>query len=242
MGHPRIPEAPIPVTIIGGHLGAGKTTLINHLLHQAEGRRFAVIVNEFGEMSGGVRPPPNEDVAVVRLFRGCICCGRTTEFVMALARAASAHPKPEHVLVEASGLSDLELIGEHARLRGLELDATVVVADAEAVRDQVQEPIAGPDVRRQLRAADLIVLNKIDLVTARERAGIRGWLTGLNPTSRLVEAAFGRVPILLLAGAWSALTHGAPARARHAGPESLVAHHASPLPEPIHLSISVPTS
>ena len=195
MHHSRIPETPIPVTIVGGYLGAGKTALVDHLLQQARGTRFAFIRNDFGGISTGWRPPSDAEVSVRRLSRGCICCQATTEFILALAELRSLYPRPDHVVVEASGVCDLASVAEHARLRGLRLDATVVVADAEAVRAQAEEPRSGPRVRRQLLAADLIVLNKIELLSRRERTSLLDWLGEMSPRPRILEASFGRVPV-----------------------------------------------
>jgi G3E family GTPase len=193
----RTPDAPIPVTIVGGCLGAGKTTLVNHLLENAGNTRLAVIVNDFGPVPPA-RSPAASPCVEVRLSSGCICCRATTEFIMALAQVRSHHSRPEHILVEASGASDLTSVAEYARLHGLRVEATVVVADAEAIRAQAVHPQRGRRLRRQLLAADLIVLNKAELLGSRERTSICDWLAGFIPRPRVVEASFGRVPASLL--------------------------------------------
>ena len=193
----RTPDAPIPVTIVGGLLGSGKTTLVNHLLENAGDGRLAVIVNDFGPVPPA-RPPAAAPCVEFRLSSGCICCRATTEFVMALAQVCSHHSRPDHVLVEASGASDLTAVAEFARLHGLRVEATVVVADAEAIRTQAVHPHRGRRLRRQLLAADLIVLNKVELLGPRERASVGDWLAGFIPRPRVVEASFGRIPASLL--------------------------------------------
>ena len=117
---------------------------------------------------------------------------------MALAQVRSHHSRPDHVLVEASGASDLTAVAEHARLHGLRVEATVVVADADAIRAQAVHPHRGRRLRRQLLAADLIVLNKAELLGQRERTSICDWLAGFIPRPRVVEASFGRVPVSLI--------------------------------------------
>ncbi len=208
----RTPDAPIPVTIVGGCLGSGKTTLVNHLLENAGEGRLAVIVNDFGQVPPAL-PPAASPCVEVRLSSGCICCRATTEFVMALAQVRSHHSRPDHVLVEASGASDLTAVAESARLHGLRVEATVVVADAEAIRSQAVHPHRGRRLRRQLLAADLIVLNKAELLGHRERTSICDWLAGFIPRPRVVETTFGRVPVSLIVDRSSEAT----AAAREAG-------------------------
>jgi G3E family GTPase len=193
----RTPDAPIPVTIVGGCLGSGKTTLVNHLLENAGESRLAVIVNDFGQVPPA-RPPAASPCVEVRLSAGCICCRATTEFVMALAQVRSHHSRPDHVLVEASGASNLTAVAEYARLHGLRVEATVVVADAEAIRSQAVHPHRGRRLRRQLLAADLIVLNNAELLGHRERTSICDWLAGFIPRPRVVETSFGRIPVSLI--------------------------------------------
>ena len=190
-------DAPIPVTIVGGCLGAGKTTLVNHLLENAGKSRLAVIVNDFGQVHRA-RPRAKSPCVEVRLSSGCICCRATTDFIMALAQVRTHHSRPDHVLVEASAASDLTAVAEFASLQGLRLEATVVVADAEAIRAQAVHPRRGRRLRRQLLAADLIVLNKAELLGRRERTSVCDWLAGFIPRPRVVEVSFGRVPVSLI--------------------------------------------
>jgi G3E family GTPase len=144
------------------------------------------------------RPPATSPCVEIRLSSGCICCRATTEFVIALAQVRSHYTRPDHVLVEASGASDLKAVAEYARLQGLRVEATVVVADAEAIRAQAVHPHRGRRLRRQLLAADLIVLNKVELLGRHERTSICDWLAGFIPRPRVVEASFGRVPFSLV--------------------------------------------
>src|SRR5262245_14075685 len=197
MHHARTPDAPIPVTIVGGCLGSGKTTLVNHLLENAGDSRLAVIVNDFGQ-APRARPRAASPCVEVRLSSGCICCRATTDFFMALAQVRSHRSRPDNVLVEASGASDLTAVAEHARLHGLRVEATVVVADAEAIRAQAVDLRRGRRLRRQLLAADLIVLNKAELLGPHERTSICDWLAGFIPRPRVVEVSFGRVPLSLV--------------------------------------------
>ncbi len=182
----------IPLTVIGGYLGAGKTTLLNHLLGQSRGRRFAVLVNDFGSL--------NIDAAlidgdVLTLENGCICCSMSSGLANALHTVSQMDPLPEHVLVESSGVSDPARVAAFAYTAPFSPDGIVVVADAETVRERSTDKYVGDSVLRQLKCADLIVLNKTDLVTPDQLADLRAWLGG-----RVLEASFGRVPLAELLG------------------------------------------
>jgi G3E family GTPase len=190
----RAPSDPIPLTVIGGYLGAGKTTFINHLLRNCGKRSLAVLMNDFGSVDLDSLLISRRRAQIISLNRGCICCARQTEFVMTLARLRSRLAPLDHVLVEASGISDPARIAEYADLHGLRLEAIICVADAEAVRVHAASSFNGLRVREQLTAADLLVFNKVDLVTEREKQSVRDWLAEVAPAARVVEATYGRIP------------------------------------------------
>jgi G3E family GTPase len=190
----RVPTDPIPLTVIGGYLGAGKTTFINHLLRNCGRRSLAVLMNDFGSVDLDSMLISRRRAQIISLNRGCICCARQTEFVMTLARLRSRLAPLDHVLVEASGISDPARIAEYADLHGLRLEAIICVADAEAVRVHAASSFNGFRVREQLTAADVLVFNKVDLVTQREKQSVRDWLAEVAPAARIVEATYGRIP------------------------------------------------
>jgi G3E family GTPase len=191
----------IPLTVVGGYLGAGKTTLVNHLLRHNAGRRFAVLVNDFGQINVDADLIAGQEDGTIALTNGCVCCSLAGGFVVALTALREREPPPEHVIVEASGVSDPHKLAQYGHMPGYRLDGTVVVADAESVRQRAADPYIGAQVRQQLLSADLLVLNKTDLVSEPEKAAVRDWLRALVPAARIVEAAQGRVAVtLLLAG------------------------------------------
>jgi G3E family GTPase len=216
----------ILLTVIGGYLGAGKTTLLNHVLRDAGDRRLAVLVNDFGAISIDAELVQSRDGELLSLANGCICCAIGGDFIAALARLRDVDEPPEQVVVEASGVADPAQIAIFGDMPGYRRDAVVVVVDAETVRSRAAGEHTGHQVLRQLRAADLLVLNKVDLVQGAVVAELRAWLREIaGPSTGIVDAAFGDVPVDVLIGA----RHAAVARdARTPQPHDHYDHHAHP--------------
>lgn len=175
--------AGLPTVVIGGYLGAGKTTLVNRLLRAeatapaGTGRRIAVLVNDFGEVSIDADLIEGAAGDVLSLAGGCVCCSFGADLVGTLARVAARRPQPEAVLIEASGVGLPAAVASTARLvPEVRVDGIVVVADATALRRQAAERYVGSTVRRQLHEADLLFVAKADLAGAGELADLEAWL------------------------------------------------------------------
>lgn len=209
----------IPLTVVGGFLGAGKTTLLNRMLRDSD-RRIAVLVNDFGAINIDADLVAARDGDTISLTNGCICCGIGGEFTFALAGLRDRPDPPEHVVVEASGIGDVAAILQFAAMPGYRHDAAIVVVDAETARARADDTIVGAGIRAQLGPADLVVLNKTDLIDADELTATRAWLGELVPFAGLVEASFGDVPSAFLLG-----VHARPRRAP-TSPEGQPAHSA----------------
>ena len=193
---------PIDLTVIGGFLGAGKTTLLNGLLREAGDRRLAVLVNDFGAINIDAELVQSRDGEMISLRNGCICCGVSGDFIGELALLRDRDDPPEHVVVEASGVADPGAIVALGDMPGYRRDAAVIVADAETVRARAADEATATMIRRQLRAADLIVLNKSDLVAEEELARTHEWLRDLaGPSTAIVQTSFGAVPVDVALGA-----------------------------------------
>ena len=192
---------PIPFTVVGGYLGSGKTTLINGLLAAGSGRRIAVLVNDFGALNIDAQLIERSDGETLELANGCICCSLAGGFAAALGSVLGRPVPPERIVVEASGIADPWRIAQIGLTPGFILDGIVVMADAETVRSRAGERYVGDVVRGQLSAADLVVLNRTDLVDAEERDRTVAWLRELVPDARLLETTFGAVPPEVLLGA-----------------------------------------
>lgn len=187
--------APFPITVIGGYLGSGKTTMVNHLLRNANGLRLAVLVNEFGELAIDEDLIEAEDDDIISIAGGCVCCSFGSDLTGALLEMAQLDPPPDHLLIESSGVAIPSAIASSVSLLdGFHTDGIVILADAETVQANAQSKYMSDTVLRQITDANIIVLNKTDLVDDAARGATLDWLKTQNPDVRIVEAQQGVVP------------------------------------------------
>ena len=188
----------LPLTVIGGYLGAGKTTVLNHLLTNGDGLRIAALINDFGEINIDAELIESSDGETIALTNGCACCtladGLTT--VLAALRARSADF--DHIVIECSGVADPLKIGQIGAAFGFALVGVTVVVDAEMVRTQSTDRYVGDTVMRQLRSADLLIVNKTDLVTPGESQSLRAWLADAVPGTAALSTRGGRIDAAIL--------------------------------------------
>jgi G3E family GTPase len=193
--------AGLPVVVIGGYLGAGKTTLVNHLLRHAAGRRIAVLVNDFGDVNIDADLIEGAEAGVLSLAGGCLCCSFGDDLVGTLTGLRRRDPAPDLVLIELSGVALPAAVARSARLAsGIDVVGTLVVTDAADIRRQAGDRYVGDTVRQQLRDADWLLLNKGDLTDAPTLQALLPWLAGLAPSARVMTCAAQAVPAELVLG------------------------------------------
>jgi len=190
----------IPFNVLGGYLGAGKTTLMNHLLKTAGGERLALIINDFGAINIDAALISEQTEDQINLTNGCICCGMSAGFDDALESLLERSPRPDRIIVEASGVADVTALAQYGHHPGLRLDGIIVLADVETVRAKARDKYVDRTVLRQLRGADLLVLNKIDLVSPDATEAVRAWFQEVAPGVAGVNSRHGEVPREVLFG------------------------------------------
>lgn len=235
----------IPATIITGFLGAGKTTLVRHLLEHAGGRRIAIIVNEFGALGidgetlrrCGIPSCGEEDI--VELANGCLCCTVADDFIPTMAALLDRPVPPEHIIIETSGLALPKPLIKAFTWPGIgtrvTVDGVIAVVDAPAVAagrfaddpaavaaQRAADPSLDHDnplaevFEDQIRAADLIVLNKADLLSEAELARVRTAIAGAVPRAvKLVAARESRIEPAIVFGIGAAAEADLAARPSH---------------------------
>jgi cobalamin biosynthesis protein CobW len=237
--------AKIPATIVTGFLGAGKTTLIRHVLANAQGRRLALVINEFGDVgvdgeilkSCGVDSCPEENI--VELANGCLCCTVADDFLPAIEALLAREPRPNHIIIETSGLAlpkPLVKAFDWPAIRSkLTVDGVIAVVDAAAVAagrfaddeeklaaQRAQDTSLSHDnpleevYEDQLLCADLVVLNKADLVDAAALERVMAEIAATIPRAvKIVATREGRLDVDVLLGLAAAAEDDLAARPSH---------------------------
>lgn len=223
-------NAKIPATVITGFLGAGKTTMIRNMLQNAGGKKIALIINEFGDLGVdgdvlkgcGVENCTEDDI--IELTNGCICCTVADDFVPTMTALLAREPRPDHIVIETSGLAlpqPLVAAFNWPEIKTkVTVDGVVTVIDAAAVAEgRFAHDHDALDAQRaedegldhespleelfedQIRAADMIVLNKADLVSSEALAGVKATVEAqVNRPLKIVQSAHGVLPVEVLLG------------------------------------------
>jgi len=176
-----------PVTVLTGYLGAGKTTLLNRILTEAHGKRFAVIVNEFGEVGIDNDLVVSADEEIFEMNNGCICCTVRGDLIRILDGLMRRKGKFDGIVVETTGLADPApvaqtfFVDEDVR-QNTKLDAIVTVIDSKHLLSEIDQ---APEAQEQIAFADVVLLNKTDLVSKEELARVEARIRAINPYVRI---------------------------------------------------------
>lgn len=181
--------SPTPVTVIGGFLGAGKTTLLNRLL-AAGGARYAVLVNDFGDINVDAGLIASHDGKTMSLANGCVCCSIGGGFLETLGSLLDSGQRFDHIVIEASGVGDPWRIAEIAIVEpALRLGRVVVVADATRIGRLINDPRVGDTVRNQFAKCDVVLLSKTDLVDETVHAEAKCAVLSIRPDAVIETTA-----------------------------------------------------
>jgi G3E family GTPase len=187
----------IPVTVLTGYLGAGKTTLLNRILSEPHGQKYAVIVNEFGEIGIDNDLIVGADEEIFEMNNGCVCCTVRGDLIRIIEGLMRRKGKFDAIIVETTGLADPAPVAQtffvdDAVGRKAKLDAVVTVADARWLKDRLRD---APEAKNQIAFADVILLNKTDLVSGTDLREIEARIRGINPYARLHRTERCSIPI-----------------------------------------------
>ena len=195
-------RGPIPIVIIGGFLGSGKTSLLTHILSADHGIRVAVLINDFGEINIDAQlVVAVEGQSTVSLANGCICCTIRDDLLTEVSRLITMETPPEYIVIETSGVSDPAVVAQTFLLdqqhKYVKVEAIISVLDADlsSIPDDYQAL-----ARSQVEVADIVVLNKTDLVSAEQLAVMRQYVKQAVPRARMLETTHGRVPVEMFFG------------------------------------------
>ena len=177
----------IPVTVLTGYLGAGKTTLLNRILTEPHGKKYAVIVNEFGEIGIDNDLVVGADEEVFEMNNGCICCTVRGDLIRIIDGLMRRKGKFDAIIIETTGLADPAPVAQtifvdDAVGKKTKLDAVVTVADAKWLSERLKD---APEAKNQIAFADVILVNKTDLVAPDELSEVEARIRGINPYAKV---------------------------------------------------------
>jgi G3E family GTPase len=193
----QVTSEKVPVTVLTGYLGAGKTTLLNRILSEPHGKKYAVIVNEFGEIGIDNDLVVGADEEVFEMNNGCICCTVRGDLVRILDGLMRRKGKFDAVIVETTGLADPAPVAQTFFVdenvgRKTRLDAVVTVADARWLSERLKD---APEAKNQIAFADVILVNKTDLVSADELRDVEGRIRAINPYAKVHRTERAQIPL-----------------------------------------------
>lgn len=191
------PADQVPVTVLTGYLGAGKTTLLNRILSENHGRKFAVVINEFGELGVDNDLVVDADEEVFEMNNGCICCTVRGDLIRIIGGLMKRKGRFDGIIVETTGLADPAPVAQTFFVdedvkRATKLDAIVTVVDAKHLPARLKD---SAEAQEQVAFADILVLNKMDLVTPAEADEVERMIKAINPYAEIRRSTKSDVPL-----------------------------------------------
>jgi G3E family GTPase len=193
-----VTRVPIPILLVTGFLGAGKTTVVNQVLAHADGKRIAAVVNDFGAINIDAELIAGASNGVVSLANGCICCSLEGDLLRTLAGILRRDPRPDYVVIETSGVADpgdiVRNLMDPVIWKEAPLETVLCIMDSTTPLAKLDDAL----LLSQLRAADVVALSKTDLVDEAGRERTRDAVKAVRPRAVIVDAPHGQVPASLL--------------------------------------------
>jgi G3E family GTPase len=195
--HPMTTNGRVPVTVLTGFLGSGKTTLLNRILSERHGKRIAVIENEFGEVGVDHQLVIGAEEEIFETANGCICCTVRGDLIRVLGQLVKRRDRFDYVMIETTGLADPGPVAQTFFLDDdlkdqFSLDAIVTLVDAKHAEQHLDDVDAA---REQIAFADIVLLNKTDLVASDDVARVERRIRGINPTAKLMRTQAANAPV-----------------------------------------------
>lgn len=194
-------ETRIPVTILTGFLGAGKTTLLNKLLQDRSDQKVAVIINEFGDTSIDSHLVMSTQEEIVEINSGCICCNVRGDLIRILENLMKQGEKLDRIIIETTGMANpapviQTFLMDERIVRAFQIDSVITMVDAKHIEQHLEEE----EPEQQIAFADILLINKTDLITEAEKKKLKKKLTHMNPNAKQFDTAYGNVDTEALTG------------------------------------------
>ncbi|MFA0442989.1 hypothetical protein BCU70_05555 [Vibrio sp. 10N.286.49.C2] len=198
---PTLAKKSLPLTILSGFLGSGKTTTLNHILNTPHGMKLAVLVNDFGRINIDSDLIESKTDEMISLTNGCACCAVSGDLTKTLMELTEKEDAPDAIIIEASGIAEPNGIAQVALVNpAIYLDGIITVLDAETLLTQVETEYTAGTISRQMQSADILLLNKLDIASSQTRTEVIEYLEKQYPKKAILKSEYGKVPAAAILG------------------------------------------